>query len=144
MTATTATPQPTATMLAVAWNEALYAYEDDADYTEPVDTRPQIRCGHCGATHHAVEIVKACYDGAEIHQCGDLVRIAVEDGYRIVECGEDAAYFTEPDGGYRFWCTAGHNYTDAQTRAREGWEYAEDPREAQNLAAAGVQPVARY
>ncbi len=97
-----------------------------------------IRCGHCKGTHREVATVKACGQG-NVFACGWLVERPTGEwnDFRpeIVECGASAV---EDERG--FTCEAGHAHVDAQTRAAEGWDYAEDAGEAENLAKAGVEP----
>jgi hypothetical protein len=136
MTAATDTHR-TAAMLARSYAMATWGDEDGIDYATALDDdRPQIRCGHCAATHHAVEMVKACHAGDTIRPCSDLVEIWTEDGPQVVECGEDAA-FHHGAGGSGFRCTAGHAWVDMATRNREGWEYADDDHDAAVILAGG-------
>ena len=96
-----------------------------------------ITCGNCGSTHDNVFIVRACHDGATIDTCGWLVdRGWVEDVHIITECGADVAV-----NGRGWACSAGHEYTNMETRHAEGWEYAECEDEAEALTRAGVAPV---
>ncbi len=95
-----------------------------------------IICGSCGDRHHQAATVQLCHHGL-VFACPWLVQRGWdEDGQQVIaECG--AAAWEHPRG---FACEAGHEHIDAQTRAAEGWEYAEDAGEAANLVKAGVQP----
>jgi len=94
-----------------------------------------ITCGHCGCTHHDVGIVRACHDGATISPCDDLVLDVDEDGPRAVPCEAEAA-FTKTG----FWCTNGHEHTDAENRLMQGWDYAEDAYDAGVIMAGARTP----
>jgi hypothetical protein len=55
------------------------------------------------------------------------------DGMPMVgDCGAEAAYNDD-----HFECSAGHEYTSAETREREGWDYAGDERDAAAITRAG-------
>lgn len=95
--------------------------------------------------HGSAATVRACFDGAEIGTCGWLVRrtrswVDDETGYGESwdveeDCGAECVF---DERGYR--CAAGHEHVNMQTRATEGWDYAEEYGEAQALAFAGVEP----
>lgn len=105
-----------------------------------------IRCGnraaHATRTYHAtVDAVRACHrdNTAPCHWLVERVSYT-EDGpmTTIVDCGA----LSWPLPGGRGWaCEAGHEHVTAEVRAAEGWEYAEDQREARRLEKAGVRPV---
>lgn len=81
----------------------------------------KIRCGHCGNTHQAVDVVRACHRGAQLFDCGWLVdtREYDEDGGQIiVECGADA---WQTDRGWE--CANGHSHVYAEVAYQEGWAY---------------------
>lgn len=101
---------------------------------------PSITCAHCKQTHHSVEAVRACSQGAQIFACCwtvERMKLHPEDGLMpvIEDCGADAIA-TERG----FECAAGHSHVTAEFQAREGWAYAEDRDEALALTKAGVQP----
>lgn len=96
----------------------------------------RIKCGNCGEPHSSVLTVKACHDGAEIGTCAWMVEVRDrfgpvrdEDGQQIIrDCGAETI-FTETGWS----CANGHGYVDMETRAREGWDYAESAEEAQSM-----------
>jgi hypothetical protein len=104
-----------------------------------------ITCGNCKATTDTAASVRACYKG-DVAPCGWLVAVPgrwvdydewgpeyIEDGE--AECG---AHTTITDRGWS--CEAGHSYVSMQARHDEGWDYAEDDGEANNLFRAGTEP----
>lgn len=72
-------------------------------------------------------------DDSPDESCGDLVHGYDEDGRTTYECG--APLHHTPTG---YHCGKGHAYTYAAARHDQGWDYADDPVEAQLLAQAGV------
>lgn len=86
-------------------------------------------------THASVEAVRKHFT-AETFPCPDLVdtRSYDEDGQRIILPCDGLSW--EIDGGTR--CEHGHEYIDAQTRHKQGWDYAGDAEEAANLRRYGV------
>lgn len=97
----------------------------------------QIRCGHCQKRHRCVALVKACAAG-ELFACNWLVFDQGEDGPFTRDCGADA-WYTHDGRGWE--CDRGHSHVDAETRAAQGWDYADGPVEARRLAEAGVFPM---
>lgn len=111
-----------------------------------------IKCGNCGEHHATALMVQACYGINGYFLCTWMVEHRqvcstpldqdcgwCEDGGRnVVDCGA-VAWLTHD--GHGFECARGHSHVDAETRDREGWEYAEDREEAKQLARAGVRPV---
>lgn len=130
--ATDTTPRLPARLLAALWSFATYCYDEADAAFAPGDDRPQITCGKCRGTHHAVATVRSCYDGAEIRPCDDLVQILGEDGPMIIECGEEATW---TDRG--FTCSGGHSHVLCDVRRAEGWEYAEDAYDAAVIGKGG-------
>lgn len=96
-----------------------------------------MKCGNCGQDTSSAATVKACYAGQR-ERCGWLVEGPMtEDGERpIEECG---AHVTSSDRGWE--CEAGHDYVSMEARHAERWDYAHDWREAEVLAAAGIDSV---
>jgi hypothetical protein len=85
----------------------------------------------------------ADYDGprtvfyvGDQHPCEAHVMIHTEDGPASAPCGAPRVLIRPGEDR----CHAGHGYVDMETRAREGWEYAECAEEAKALAKAGVDP----
>ncbi len=54
----------------------------------------------------------------------------------VRDCGAESAYSDD-----RFRCAAGHEHVSAETRDREGWDYAEDAYDAAVIAKGGRLPV---
>lgn len=101
--------------------------------------RHTISCGKCREQHSSAEGVRKCHEGAEISSCAWLCRTGeyTEDGEQVVaECGADS--WDTPRG----WkCAAGHEHVNDETRTREGWDYACDEGEADQLRSYGVDAV---
>ena len=103
-----------------------------------------VKCGNCKEKHSGVAAVKACYVGL-LFTCGWLVERLEgwadpetgEAEFETVmrECGAEAI---ATDTGWH--CAAGHEHTNAEARAAQGWDYAEEYGEAMDLALAGVEP----
>ena len=95
--------------------------------------------------HLTVEGVRQCHLNPESFTCTwlyertDLIgdeEYGWEPYTRIVECGA-VAWPTQ-----RGWtCEAGHEHVTAEVRMTEGWDYASDPGEAEQLRRYGVDAV---
>lgn len=127
--------------------------EDDFDGGAPAS--PSVRChsgwAPCHGWHWTLGEVKACF--ARVHQaaainamrpgaagpCGDLIAEHSEDGIITVPC---QALRIERENGAGSDCDAGHEYTTAQARRDQQWDYAGDDEEARQLARAGAEPRA--
>jgi hypothetical protein len=88
-------------------------------------------------THDTADIARARQDGATIAACTWLVERRYLDcddlpATVIEECGAEAAYTD-----HQFWCAAGHEHTDAETRLADGWDYAEDAYDSAVITAGG-------
>lgn len=90
--------------------------------------------------HHTVEGVRRCaattVEDPDTFPCTWSLERLVEGERYTYDCRAIAW-----DTGRGFACDAGHEHVNADTRRREGWEYAEDDGEAKNLAMAGIDPV---
>lgn len=112
------------------------------------DTAGTIRCGSCRSRHLTRAQILHCYvEAGKIEGkfiCGWQYEGAIATGdpdepfYRgVIECDAIATIRSDGSG---FDCEAGHEHTNAQARQEQGWEYAEDFGEAEQLAKAGVEP----
>jgi hypothetical protein len=99
-------------------------------------------------THERVEQVRVCFEaahdearGIEVWPCSWLLEGRYDDGSIFTfECGQPTRFTPERgDGAYE--CLAGHDHVPAWVRDAQGWDYAEDPDEAKQLAQAGTRPV---
>lgn len=94
------------------------------------------KCGKCKGSHEFAKEGRACYEGVDLYRCDWLIEIATEDGPAIVDCG---AWAIGTDRG--FTCEAGHSHVNCEIRSREGWDYADGPHEAKNMAKYGIFPM---
>lgn len=96
------------------------------------------KAGGTKHTHVTVEAVKRHYlDPANTGVCGDLYMGSYldADGFAesaVMEC--QGLRWITPRGSE---CEFGHEHTDAETRDREGWDYAEDAFDAAVIGRGG-------
>jgi hypothetical protein len=105
----------------------------------------RIRCAAgadtCPGEHATAYEVFCCYVTAGkiegVFPCSWLMEVPGEDGPYHVECGAPSRMYSDGTG---YSCALGHSHTDAQARQAQGWDYAADAGEAEQLARAFVEP----
>jgi hypothetical protein len=127
----------------------IYDYNVPDDYDGPLPLH-RIVCrsgwyadqGGCPGWHNTAAEVKACFeakkDGA--WPCSWVVQSRYDDGsYFYHDCGAPTRYTDEARGIYE--CDRGHDHVPAEVRQAEGWDYAADQGEAEQLTRNGVRPM---